>query len=1105
MQCPKCHTIVDDKQTVCPKCHKVLLLECPNCHALGENSVCQSCGYTILVKCSKCSKTVSTSKKYCTKCGFETATSVAYQECESDEFASLVIKFNSLKKIRALLKSQELYSKFYYKLKNLLYAQIKGVDCKFITYNDTFVVNLNKELSLATSANKAVRLALKIINAFTGLNSNVIDELTVPLNLNITVIKKTSEKLLDLEIYENNVKLLATKKSSQKYLKGMQVVLDEFTRDEVNKDYKTDSLYSLEENNKTIMFYEVVLDSYVVPPSSTTQDNKVSATLREVNKPVEECEEADIHSFKVFDINAKCTFSKTNAIELINNLKELDLNKNGKIVSIKTKQEYRPLLNDIENFYQKCGYRTLKVSCREEMNYKPWGFFEIIFRDFFNIPIHNRFIKEDVLNPNSLKVLKPLFDLLFFKPVKSMSPEDARFTYMEYWNKFLSILSNTVVIVENFDLLDDTSIQTLELYFDKFKNVKPNFVFITSDNLSVHSKIKGLLRTNLYTEFKMEKVSLDSCLETLKCDATDFIQSFYYEKIKENFRGSYLYFKHAIQYLKDAGVLLEFENKLIIKNKKSIILGKKLNDLLKARIKHISRNMDASLILAYTSVLGSRLDSLSLESLGIKDVINNIKVITSSGLATFENGYLYINEFDIVSPIITNSLKREAEQFLAKNVLGFLGRGLDDATLALVMGKLSMFKDEYLTLWKNSKFAINTGDFDAYLKNCLGFLSLVEHIESNITKEDIDSNKLEVYNNILLCLYSYSPEKIYNIENVLLMDAIDSNDDEKIVKLSNLMLQGALISSNYTDALGLLHNILSRMPQATMLVNGEVNSKFLLLSLVNIEILYNIGDFYQCIEIADSILEIITMETIEKVKPVSFSTNLFVSHIIETMRLVALAKLYTLSDDLEEFFLKIKDTLKVQLPEMDCIIAIRDYLEGKVYSTGNIEDYSAYSKVIFLLLQEFSELKDDYKRFAQNIYQAKLLSHDLHQREIEMLCDLLIAYAYSKMGINKKAEFIYQDIAFVAEKSAMFNILIITKFLFAKLKQANNDISEALVLINDSLALIKKYNNQSKILYGLLQKLYVEIVSENDISGVDIESENLKLNDLNTKLVKILN
>ena len=44
-------------------------------------------------------------------------------------------------------------------------------------------------------------------------------------------------------------------------------------------------------------------------------------------------------------------------------------------------------------------------------------------------------------------------------------------------------------------------------------------------------------------------------------------------------------------------------------------------------------------------------------------------------------------------------------------------------------------------------------------------------------------NKKEVYNNILMCLYSYSPAKIYFIENVLLMDAINEGDDEKIVKL----------------------------------------------------------------------------------------------------------------------------------------------------------------------------------------------------------------------------------------------------------------------------------------------------------------------------------
>ena len=33
-----------------------------------------------------------------------------------------------------------------------------------------------------------------------------------------------------------------------------------------------------------------------------------------------------------------------------------------------------------------------------------------------------------------------------------------------------------------------------------------------------------------------------------------------------------------------------------------------------------------------------------------------------------------------------------------------------------------------------------------------------------------------------MSLYNYSPEKIYSIENILLMDAIRENDDERIVK-----------------------------------------------------------------------------------------------------------------------------------------------------------------------------------------------------------------------------------------------------------------------------------------------------------------------------------
>ena len=418
--------------------------------------------------------------------------------------------------------------------------------------------------------------------------------------------------------------------------------------------------------------------------------------------------------------------------------------------------------------------------------------------------------------------------------------------------------------------------------------------------------------------------------------------------------------------------------------------------------------------------------------------------------------------------------------------------------------KLKKYKEEYLTLWKNSQFAIKTGDYDAYLKNCLGFLSLVEFIESNITKENIEENKKDVYNNILMFLYAYSPAKIYFIENVLLMDAINEGDSEKIVKLSNLMLQGALISSNYSDALGLLHNILSRMPNPTLIVDGTINTKFLLLSLVNIEILYNIGNYRQCVETAKEILEVLSPNILEKVKPASFSTNLFVSHIIETLRLSVLAKLYLLDDDFEGFFDKIKDTLDVDFPDKDCILAVKDFLAGKIYEMANIEEYSAFSKIIYLILQEFSILKDDYKRFAQNIYQAKLLASEINQREIEMLCDLLIAYAYSKIGISQKAKSIYLDVLETSEKMAMFNIITLSKYFMAKLSIKNN-LDDSLMFISDALALIRKNNNDSKLLFTLFENLYIKTAQNNNLDFIDIESEEQKIVNYKEKLSILMN
>ena len=113
--------------------------------------------------------------------------------------------------------------------------------------------------------------------------------MATPLKLNITIVRKTAEELLEETVIENNVKLLNVKKQDKKYLKGMQIILDQYVWDNINKDYKTDSLYSVEQDGKTVMFYEIILENYILPPAEKTENNTVNVKPVDISKILKIC------------------------------------------------------------------------------------------------------------------------------------------------------------------------------------------------------------------------------------------------------------------------------------------------------------------------------------------------------------------------------------------------------------------------------------------------------------------------------------------------------------------------------------------------------------------------------------------------------------------------------------------------------------------------------------------------------------------------------------------------------------------------------------------------------------------------------------------------
>ena len=112
----------------------------------------------------------------------------------------------------------------------------------------------------------------------------------------------------------------------------------------------------------------------------------------------------------------------------------------------------------------------------------------------------------------------------------------------------------------------------------------------------------------------------------------------------------------------------------------------------------------------------------------------------------------------------------------------------------------------------------------------------------------------------------------------------------------------------------------------------------------------------------------------------------------------------------------------------------------------------------------------------------------------------MIAYAYSKNNVLEKSEVIYKDVLSISEKSAMFNLLALSKYLIALQKKDE----KALLHINDVLALLRKYDNQAKILYALLEKLYIDMMKEDNINNIDLKNEELKLAELKEPLALIL-
>lgn len=237
---------------------------------------------------------------------------------------------------------------------------------------------------------------------------------------------------------------------------------------------------------------------------------------------------------------------------------------------------------------------------------------------------------------------------------------------------------------------------------------------------------------------------------------------------------------------------------------------------------------------------------------------------------------------------------------------------------AYLYGLLEDYKSEFLEWEHLAKINLSMGDFSAYLNCADKIVQLLDKNTDEEQQEEIDKYKLDLYENISNNLYEYMPDKSSKIAEATLKRLEAAGDDEKVITLCNKMIQGCLMIGNYIHALELTHKVLSRLPNASIdPASEDFNKYFFLMSLVHIEILFNIGALEDCLDVGYSVLNVVNQANLEVLRPDYFTAEEFERIIIDAVGFVALANILQLKGNVKDFLTIVKADLANIPPSYD--------------------------------------------------------------------------------------------------------------------------------------------------------------------------------------------
>ncbi len=1095
MECPKCGLEIDERTIVCPNCKKVLKVVCPVCKTINKTNTCKNCGYVIIGKCNKCGKINLTGDKKCKKCGFDLEQSVILNEANTDKFVCVTIEFPNMNEMKVVLGSAKLLNKFRQNIDKIIHDTAKEFGVRRQIVGNKYVIRFDKDYTFNTSANTAISTIIKMLTEITKVNYRLTNKANTTTRCNVFMFQRTikdnpynidSGFNINMVAYSDDIK--------KQMLNTFQVIADEETVAALSKEgYYCSPLSSTMLGGKMVMFSQVDISKDIVINYDELIDKEEEAqipnfvqnmlieqdkldgeALSKMERPYDPDAIYDIETIHFNEI--KCDFIRTQNIDVFYHLVNKFQAVPKGITALKTDPLYVPYSLKVLTSIADLGiYKNIiTVTCYDEMKYSPYSFFRDLVAAIFEYTVSQQLFSENDFSMfRSIDNNGLIKDLVTLKERNIENPQDTRLTYFDIFLTLLQAIPNTLIFIENFDYIDSSSYDVLKYLFGAFEKLDISYLIQYSKDFSLHKDMHFLLSKPYYTEITLKPTPFEKMIEENKDYYRNIMETFYFQRIAKYSYGSILFLDIALQYLIEAGVFEATDDTINLINPKTIIIPSSLNKLIKRRLNLLQDYPDAIKFLTEVVLLGPRIDQKTIKSIGGKDIDDIIEKLSDMGYIYFYNNCMYFPNYNLLRTNLLETLNKDQLKSVSDELFEkVFANSMPAPEKAYLYGLMDDHRSEFLEWEKLAKINLSLGDFNAYLNCANKILELLELNQDEEAQEDIDKYKMELYENIATNLFEYNPEKTERLAQATLANLEKTTDYEKIITLCNKMIQGYLFMGNYMHALELTHKVLGLLPNSSIdPTTTNFNQYFFLMSVVHVEILFNIGAWEDCLDIGYSVLNVVNQNTLNVLKPDYMTAEQFESVIMDTIGYVAMANILQLKGNVHEF-LNIVRTDLINVPHSyDIFIALQDLIFGRVpqYDKSLVSSKDKFSGVVFHIIEAFVRCRHDYNVFAEEIYEAKVLAKYNGLYQLELFTDLMIAYSYIKLNSLEKASLIIYKIIKTANENGMNNILYLAWYIMSELNLAQGRYIVTYGIVNNSLIQLEKTENANEYLLLLFK------------------------------------